>query len=85
MKRFASHYLYVPGRGFLKQQVVELNEEGFVTGLFPLQQELESVSWLPGVIVLSGEAPDHLRAHHLYPFDFRKMEPMGSSQKRMLP
>ena len=37
MKRFASHYLYAPDTGFLKQQVVEI----------------ESVEWLPGVIELT--------------------------------
>lgn len=27
MKRFASHYLYVPDTGFLKQHVIEVKEE----------------------------------------------------------
>lgn len=52
MKRYASHYIYVPGIGFLKQYVVELNE-GQVVNLFPLTEEIESVEWMPGVIVLS--------------------------------
>lgn len=54
MKRYASHYLYIPGIGFLKQYVVELNE-GWVVNLFPLTEEIESVEWMPGVIVLSTE------------------------------
>ena len=54
MKRYASHYLYIPNIGFLKQQVVELNE-GRVIRLFPLTEEIESVEWMPGVIVLSTE------------------------------
>lgn len=54
MKRYASHYLYVPGIGFLKQYVVELHE-GKVVNLFPLTEEIESVEWMPGVIVLSTE------------------------------
>ena len=54
MKRYASHYIYVPGIGFLKQYVVELCE-GQVVSLFPLTEEIESVEWLPGVILLSAE------------------------------
>ncbi|NDW12923.1 hypothetical protein D0T50_08455 [Bacteroides sp. 214] len=36
----------------LKQYVVEINEEGLVINLFPLTEELHSVSWLPGLLVL---------------------------------
>lgn len=54
MKRYASHYLYIPDTGFLKQYVVELNE-GRVVSLFRLTEEIESVEWMPGVIVLSTE------------------------------
>lgn len=52
MKRFASHYLLIPDVGFIKQQVVEVNAEGIVQGIFPLTEEIESVEWMPGVIVL---------------------------------
>ena len=51
MKRFASHYLYVPTYGYFKQYVVEM-EEGLVSRLFPLTEEVESAEWLPGVIAL---------------------------------
>lgn len=52
MKRFASHYLLIPEIGFIKQQVVEINDEGVVQNIFPLTEEIESVEWMPGVIVL---------------------------------
>lgn len=52
MKRFASHYLFMPDVGFIKQQVVEITDEGVVRDTFPLTEEIESVEWMPGVIVL---------------------------------
>lgn len=52
MKRFASHYLFLPDAGFMKQQVVEITNEGIVQRVFPLTEEVESVEWMPGVIVL---------------------------------
>ena len=36
MKRFASHYLLIPAVGYMKQQVVEITDEGVVRGVFPL-------------------------------------------------
>ena len=52
MKRFASHYLYLTSYGFLKQYVVEINNEGYATALYPLIEESESIIWTPGVISL---------------------------------
>ena len=52
MKRFAAHYLLLPDVGFIKQQVVEITDEGVVRDTFPLTEEIESVEWMPGVIVL---------------------------------
>lgn len=52
MKRFASHYLLIPDVGFMKQQVVEINDDGVAQSIFPLAEEIESVEWMPGVIVL---------------------------------
>jgi len=51
MKRFASHFLFLPAYGYLKQYAVE-TEEGVVVRLFPLTEEMENVEWLPGAIVL---------------------------------
>lgn len=55
MKRYASHFLYASHCGFLKQQVVEL-EDGYVRNYFPLSEELENVEWFPGVILLLSES-----------------------------
>lgn len=51
MKRYASHFLFLPGYGYLKQYVIE-TEEGCVVHAFPLTEEIENVEWLPGAIVL---------------------------------
>lgn len=52
MKRFAAHYLLLPDVGFVRQQVIEITDEGIVCDIFPLIEEIESVEWMPGVIVL---------------------------------
>ena len=70
MKRFASHYLFLPGYGYLKQYVVEV-DQGYAVRIFPLKEEVEDVEWLPGVIALFPEGPDGELASYLYyPFDF---------------
>lgn len=51
MKRYASHYLYLPGHGFLWHYVVQMHENR-VEALFPMSDEIESTEWQPGVIVL---------------------------------
>ena len=62
MKRFASHYLLRPDIGFIKQQVVEVDSEGIVGGIFPLTEEIESVEWMPGVIALiSAEQQEEIK------------------------
>ena len=47
MKRFASHFLFLPAYGYLKQYAIE-TEEGMVVRLFPMTEEIENVEWLPG-------------------------------------
>ena len=76
MKRFASHYLLIPDIGFIKQQVVEINDEGIVQNIFPLTEEIESVEWMPGVIVLLP--------YLFYPFDFISMQPVDGTRHRLL-
>lgn len=51
MKRYASHYLYLPGYGFLWHYVVQMHEN-CVEALFPMSDEIESTEWQPGVIAL---------------------------------
>lgn len=55
MKRFAAHYLLLPDVGFIRQQVVEIVDEGYVRDVFPLTEEIESVEWMPGLIALLPE------------------------------
>ena len=45
MKRFASHFLFLPAYGYLKQYAIE-TEEGIVVRLFPLTEEMENVDFL---------------------------------------
>lgn len=51
MKRYASHFLFLPGYGYLKQYAIEMEGE-CVTQIFPLTEEVENTEWLPGVIAL---------------------------------
>ena len=57
IKRFASHFIFLPGHGYLKQYVVGV-EEGQVLSAFPLTEEIEGVEWFPGVIVLLNNEED---------------------------
>lgn len=61
MKRYAAHYLYLPGYGFLKQFVVEVHAD-HICSLFPFSAEIEDTEWWPGVIALvrSAEEAEHL-------------------------
>ena len=43
MKRFDSHFLFLPAYGYLKQYAIE-TEEGMVVRLFPLTEEIENVA-----------------------------------------
>lgn len=68
MKRFASHYTYIPSYGFLKQYVVGINNEGVVVTLYPLREEVESIIWTPGVIRLMPHT-SHFEDYNLSTFD----------------
>ena len=46
MKRFASHYLFMPDVGFIKQQVVEITDEGVVRDTFPLTEEIKNTGMI---------------------------------------
>lgn len=56
MKRFASHYLYLPGYGFLKQYVIEVKSSGEINRFFPLIDEMASIEWMPGVLIVSSDS-----------------------------
>lgn len=51
MKRYASHFLFLPEYGYLRRQVVE-TEEGTIVRIFQLTEEVENTEWLPGVMLL---------------------------------
>ena len=57
IKRFASHFIFLPGYGYLNQYVVGA-EEGRVVSAFPLTEEIEGVEWFPGVIALLDNKED---------------------------
>ena len=61
MKRYASHFLFLPEYGYLRRQVVE-TEEGTIVRIFPLTEEVENTEWLPGVILLLPAADALLSA-----------------------
>lgn len=54
--RFAAHYVYLFGYGYLKSSVVELTD-GRLTNIFLLTEEVEDTEWLPGVIAIL-ESPE---------------------------
>ena len=51
MKRFAAHYLYLQGLGYLKQYAVEVDNDKVVS-LSPCMAEMENTKKMPGVLKL---------------------------------
>ena len=54
MKRYASHFLFFPDYGYLERHTVEMCG-GRIVRIFPLEEEVESTEWLPGVIALLAD------------------------------
>jgi hypothetical protein len=52
MKRIASHYLILSPDNMYKKQVIEIDQQHLVR-FFTLEEEIESVIWLSGVLFLS--------------------------------
>ncbi len=64
MKRYASHFVLSPNKEWLRFCVLEVDNEAI--RLFPLKEELPSVEWLPGVIVLFPRSQlQHSLNHYL--------------------
>ena len=63
MKRFAAHYLLLPDVGFIRQQVVEIADEGYARDIFPLTEEIESVEWMPGLFLIPCYTEVRWRLH----------------------
>lgn len=51
IRRYAAQFLYVSGVGFIRRQVVEL-ENDVVVRISPLLCELENTEWLTGILAL---------------------------------
>ena len=64
MRRIASHYIYLPGHGYLKRYAVELSGEK-VKRLVPCLVEEAFTEWLPGVLML--HSTPHWQAEELHP------------------
>lgn len=85
MKRYASHYLFLPGQGYLKQEVIE-TEGGRMVRHFPLTGEVEDIEWHPGLITLVPEgAGGDFVPYLCFPYDFTKMKPVAGTRRRQLP
>lgn len=54
MKRLASHFLFLSPDRIYKKQVVEINQREFIR-FFPLEEEIESVLWMPGILFLTSQ------------------------------
>lgn len=54
IKHYVSHFIFFHNYGFLKQHVIKVND-GYVTAISPLTEEMESVEWKSGVIALLTE------------------------------
>lgn len=80
MRRYASHWLYVPGQGYLKNQVVEV-EGGCLLRFFPLEGELANTEWLPGLLRVEEGG----QVFHYHPFDFMAGQPVAGTRRRRLP
>lgn len=76
---YASHYLYVQGQGFLRQQVVE-TEDGHVLRFYALKGEMPHVEWYPGVLRIDADGT----LSHYFPFDFKTMQPVSETRRTQL-
>lgn len=79
LRRYAAHYIEVPGQGFLKNRVIEV-EDGRMVRVFPLQGEPAGTEWLPGVIRVEEER----QVFHYYPFNFDGLQPVAGTRRRQL-
>lgn len=71
MKRFATHRVYSLLTAEVKcSQILELDENGAVSKLYPFMEEVCGTEWLPGLIVLSP-FPIHRKTGECFA-DFKK-------------
>ena len=86
MKRrlIASHFLFLPGYGYLKMHAVEI-DDGQVCRIFPLEGETEDTEWMPGVIALFPDGERGEWFAYLYaPFNVVSMQSVAGTRRRRL-
>lgn len=80
MRRFACHRLYTSVADCRPQSVVELQADGTLHAVFPLQEEVSATQWIGGVIVLSSFPALTLQAGETFSaFLQRATSPAGGS------
>lgn len=56
MRRYAAHYIWFAGEIY-RMHYIELDDNGLLCGIFPLEEEIASTMFLDGVLV---PLPSHL-------------------------
>lgn len=51
MKRYYSHYIYIYPDIFLKNHIVELDDESRIVKFFPFEKEIEKTEFYSGVLI----------------------------------
>lgn len=54
MRRIASHFLILSSKEVLKKQVIEVADHKLIRH-FPLEEEIESAQWMPGVLFVTSQ------------------------------
>lgn len=57
MRRIASHFLILSSKEVLKKQVIEIADHKVIRH-FPLENEIESAQWMPGVLFVTSQKID---------------------------
>lgn len=52
MKRFAAHYIYFSTSEYYKLHYIELDENCYIRGVFPLESEIAGTSFFNGTIIV---------------------------------
>ena len=90
MKRYASHFLFLPEYGYLKQHVIEMEEE-HVFSISPLTEESEESDFFDKSDDTLSAVPQSIEKelpflipYLFYPFDFTTMRPVAETRRRQL-
>lgn len=67
MKRFASHYILFENQKIFRQHVIELDDQGCISGIFPLTEEIAATSFFNGILFPVSQdrnlQPEDIRKH----------------------